>query len=116
MRPALAFHATAISGDEVFLIYDHRGMQPAWIRFTTVALLDTARFDAGILMGGVEGVEEEFELFLGKHPDALVLPVASIGATAGMLFERCRERLHLPQSLADDHAYPSLFRELLELP
>ena len=76
-------------------------------------MLDSAAFDAGIFIGGMEGVEEEFALFRAKHPDAAVLPVATTGAAARIVYEREKDRLSLSPALADDYAYPSLFRQLL---
>ena len=80
------------------------------------AMLDSAAFDAGVFIGGMEGVEEEFALFRARHPDAAVLPVATTGAAARIVYERERDRLNLPAALAHNYAYPSLFRQLLRLP
>lgn len=79
-------------------------------------MLSSAAFDVGIFIGGMEGVEEEFELFRAKHPHAAVLPVATTGAAARIVYEREKNNLNLSSALADDYAYPSLFRRLLRLP
>ena len=79
-------------------------------------ILDAAPFDAAIFIGGMEGVEIEFDMFRSRHPDAGVYPVASTGAAAGLLFKRERERLALPDDLLHDYAFASLFRRLLDLP
>jgi SLOG cluster3 family len=80
------------------------------------SMLSAAAFDAGIFIGGMEGVEEEFGMFRVGHPSAAALPVASTGAAAAILYDREREQLSLPAELRDEYAYPSLFRRLLELP
>ena len=80
------------------------------------AMLDSADFEAGIFIGGMEGVEEEFTLFRSKHPTAIALPVASTGAAARIVYGREKDTLNLPEALADSFAYPSLFRSLLRLP
>lgn len=79
-------------------------------------MLDSAEFDAAIFIGGMEGVEVEFDLFRRRHPTAPVFPVASTGAAARIVYEREREGLHLPAELERDYAYPSMFRRLLALP
>ena len=79
-------------------------------------MLDSAKFDAAIFIGGMEGVEEEFALFRRRHPAATVIPVATTGAAARIVYDREREALRLPAALAEDYAYPSLFRRLLTLP
>lgn len=79
-------------------------------------MLDSARFDSAIFIGGMEGVEEEFDLFRAKHPEAAVHPIASTGAAARRLYDRERERLALGEELATLYAYPTLFRRLLRLP
>jgi hypothetical protein len=79
-------------------------------------MLQSAKFDAAIFLGGMEGVEVEFELFRKFHPNAKVLPVASTGAAAKILYDRLRDELGLPEGLLKDYAYPSLFRRLLDLP
>ncbi len=33
-------------------------------------------------IGGMEGVEEEYKMFIRKHPHAIILPIASTGAAA----------------------------------
>lgn len=69
-------------------------------------------FAAGVFIGGMEGVEEEFDMFRELHPNAPVHPIASTGAAARFLFEQhCRDR----EDLLIDLRYLSLFRRLLNL-
>lgn len=79
-------------------------------------MLSAAPFAAAIFIGGMEGVEEEFDTFRRLNPTAPVFPVASTGGAAGQLFERERRGLGLPDALLTDYAYPTLFRQLLDLP
>jgi len=74
-------------------------------------MLRDTRFDAGIFIGGMEGVLEEFDLFRELHDSAPAWPIASTGAAALQLFE-ANDR---PQSnlLLDELTYPTLFRNLL---
>jgi len=74
------------------------------------AMIGGHEFDAGIFLGGMEGVEREYELFRQLHPDKPAYPIASTGAAARILFnEHTRDRIEL----LEDLRYLSLFRRLL---
>ena len=74
-------------------------------------MLDESEFSAGIFIGGMEGVEEEYDMFIEKHPKALALPIASTGAAAKKIYdERFTDK---NERLVKDYAYMSLFRECL---
>jgi hypothetical protein len=77
-------------------------------------MIVSERFIAGVFIGGMEGVEEEYRLFRAEHPSAKVLPVASTGAAALLIYRQ--EQGSLPQALLDDTAYPTMFRRLLGPP
>lgn len=69
-------------------------------------------FDAGVFIGGMDGVEREYEMFARLHPKTHAHPIASTGAAARILFdEYASDRIEL---LADLR-YLSLFRRLLEI-
>jgi len=70
------------------------------------------RFKAGIFIGGMEGVEEEYKLFREFHTKALVLPVASTGAAARIIYEQIKSDVDV--RLSNDFAYMALFRSLLK--
>jgi SLOG cluster3 family len=44
-------------------------------------------YQAGVLIGGMEGVEEEFALFKQSYPKAAVLPIASTGGAALLVYK-----------------------------
>ncbi len=74
-------------------------------------MLDESEFSAGIFIGGMEGVEEEYDMFIEKHPKALVLPIASTGAAAKKIYdERFTDK---NERLVKDYAYMSLFQKYL---
>jgi hypothetical protein len=74
-------------------------------------MIEDTKFDAGVFIGGMEGVLDEYTLFRSHHPTAAVWPIASTGAAARELFERTG-RQH-PELFMDQITYSSLFRELL---
>jgi hypothetical protein len=60
------------------------------------AMISAHDFDAGVFLGGMEGVEIEYDIFRRLHPDKPAYPVASAGAAGRILFERHNpERLEL---------------------
>ncbi|HEV7505293.1 MAG TPA: hypothetical protein VGS07_10310 [Thermoanaerobaculia bacterium] len=76
-------------------------------------MLSSQPFDAGVFIGGMEGVEEEFELFRQHQPKARAFPVASTGGAALQLFNLQPESF--PRDLLVEQAYLPLFRRLLGL-
>ena len=68
------------------------------------------KFIAGIFIGGMEGVEEEYAIFKKNHPNAICLPIATTGAAAKIIYEN--EKDH-DKRLNFDYAYSSLFQDLL---
>jgi len=75
------------------------------------SLIEDNAFNVGIFIGGMEGINEEFEMFTSVHPNAMILPIASTGAAAKILFENARH-IYDPR-LSSDYAYMALFRHLL---
>lgn len=74
-------------------------------------MIGDSEFSAGIFIGGMEGVEEEYDMFIEKHPKALVLPIASTGAGAKKIYdERFTDK---NEQLVKDYAYMSLFQKYL---
>lgn len=68
-------------------------------------------FAAGIFIGGMEGVEEEYALFKNSYPKALLLPIASSGAAARILFDA--ESNIFDSELLTNYAYNALFQKHL---
>jgi hypothetical protein len=75
-------------------------------------MIEQNAFKAAIFIGGMKGVEKEYEIFRNAHPEALVIPVASTGGAAKVIYE---EQLQRPDTrLKDNHEYFALFQHLLE--
>ncbi|MCC6866957.1 MAG: hypothetical protein IT280_12455 [Ignavibacteria bacterium] len=69
-------------------------------------------YKAGIFIGGMEGVEDEFKLFREAHAEALILPVSSTGAAAKIIYDSLE--LKPDKRLVNDYAYMTLFKHLLK--
>lgn len=77
------------------------------------AMISGHNFDAAVFLGGMEGVEIEYDIFRRLHPNKPAYPIASTGAAARILFEKYSpDRLEL----MNDLRYLSLFRRLLNQP
>jgi hypothetical protein len=74
-------------------------------------LINENDFKVGIFIGGMEGINEEYVMFKKKHPNALILPIASTGAAANILYENQPQDFDI--RLKNDYAYMALFRDLL---
>ena len=70
-------------------------------------------FAAAVFIGGMEGVEDEYKMFVENHPDAKVFPVASTGAAALILYEAAKDMFD--ERLKIDMAFASLFKDLLKI-
>ena len=86
------------------------GNRDASLRLMRERMIGSREFTAGIFIGGMEGVEEEFAIFRKVHPTKPAFAIASTGAAALMLYER-----HMADrpELLEELRYLSLFRRLL---
>ncbi|WP_374343049.1 hypothetical protein [Azonexus sp.] len=69
------------------------------------AMLSRQDLTAAVFIGGMEGVEVEFDLFQRYHPDALILPVPAAGGAALDL----AKRLAIPDEALQDIDFARLF-------
>jgi hypothetical protein len=68
---------------------------------------------AGVFVGGMEGVEEEYSLLRQVQPDAPAYPIASTGAAAARLYDADPTLQRLHPELRDEISYLSLMRSLI---
>lgn len=76
-------------------------------------MLTENSFVAGIFIGGMEGIEDEYKLFRELHPKAFVLPISSTGAASQIVYRNNLPPEMKNQRLERDYAYVSLFQDLL---
>lgn len=72
-------------------------------------MLKSRKFDAAVLIGGMEGVSDEAAMFRKLHPSAKVLPVPATGAAARIEFLKGE----YPRFLENEISFASLFRRTL---
>ena len=87
------------------------GTQDESLELMRISMLNDNDFKAGIFIGGMEGIIDEFEVFKKYNPKASVLPVASTGAAAKIIFQNASEEFN--PKLETDFAYMALFSDLL---
>tara|TARA_R110002051_G_scaffold108607_6_gene181364 strand:+ start:8623 stop:9210 length:588 start_codon:yes stop_codon:yes gene_type:complete len=68
------------------------------------------KYAAGVFIGGMEGVEDEYELFRELQPEAKLIALASTGAAAKMIYE---SEINPNERFLNDYAYSSIFQEFL---
>lgn len=71
------------------------------------------KFFAGVFIGGMEGIEDEFKMFKEFHPNAILLPIASTGAAAKSVYDNDLPKEFKNERLVKDYGYMSLFQKLL---
>jgi hypothetical protein len=88
------------------------GDREASLRLMRERMIGSEDFAAGVFIGGMEGVEEEYEMFRHMHPKKPLYPIASTGAAALILYKRYEPNR---TELLTDLKYLSLFRRLLRI-
>jgi len=70
-------------------------------------------FSAAVFIGGMEGIETEFRTYIDYFPDTIILPIASTGAAAKILYKNYLRGNLKDERLNNDYGYMSLFQDLL---
>lgn len=70
-------------------------------------------YSAAVFIGGMEGIEIEYKMFIEKHSNALVLPVASTGGATKFVYDNLLPNKFRNERLLKDYGYMSLFQDLL---
>ena len=74
--------------EEVRLIDAVDGSLDASLAKMRGTMIGARDFDAGVFLGGMEGVETEYDIFRRLHPNKPAYAVASTGAAARILFDK----------------------------
>jgi formaldehyde-activating enzyme len=70
------------------------------------------RFEAGVFIGGMRGIIDEFDMFRKLQPEAKLLPIASTG---GAVLELLNSGLTFSRDLIEDFDYVVLFHRHLSI-
>lgn len=95
------------------ILTDKLGNLDESLRHMRERMFNEHKFEAAVFIGGMEGIEDEFKLFSRFHPQALLLPVASTGAAARIVYDEFFSNGLENERLINDYGYMSLFQQLL---
>lgn len=70
-------------------------------------------FVAAIFIGGMDGIEVEYNMFKDYHPNALILPIASTGAATKIVYDNFFPENLKNERFVKDYGYMSLFQKYL---
>lgn len=86
---------------------------PSSIKLMRERMLSDNEYSAAIFIGGMEGILDEYDMFIERHPNALILPIASTGGATKILYESKLPDIYKDDLLLNEYAYMSLFQKLL---
>ena len=96
------------------IIYtEKKESRAASLQFMREQMIGDHDYEAAVFIGGMEGIQDEYEIFKRFHPDALCLPIASTGAAARILYDQHPGEFN--EKLLTELSYTSLFKEMLGL-
>lgn len=78
-----------------------------------IKMISENDFSAAIFVGGMDGIEVEYKMFREKHPEALILPIASTGAATKIVYDTLVSEEIKDPRFEIDYGYMSLFQNLL---
>jgi len=88
------------------------GNEAASLRHMRETML-ASPFQVGVFISGMEGVEDEYEMFRRLQPGIPAFPIASTGAAAYRLFQGDADLAANYPELRDEISYLSLMRSLI---
>ncbi len=80
------------------------------IRLMRERMLSENEFAAAVFVGGMEGINDEYEMFKEFHPKAIIIPLASTGAASKLLYDNM---INPNDRFLNDYAFSSIFQEFL---
>jgi hypothetical protein len=98
---------------ENVILTDNLGEKDSSILHMRQRMFSENGFVAATFIGGMEGIEDEFNMFKSIHKDSLLLPVASTGAASKIVYDYYLADQFKNERLVIDYGYMSLFQELL---
>lgn len=86
---------------------------PSSIYLMRERMLSDNDYSAAVFIGGMDGIEIEYMMFKEKHPNGLLLPIASTGAATRIVYDNLLPDDFKNERLLKDYGYMSLFQDLL---
>jgi hypothetical protein len=83
------------------------------IQYMRQKMFSENEFSAAVFIGGMDGIEVEYNMFRKYHPKALILPIASTGAATKIVYDSLVPEEMKNERLLKDYGYMSLFQKLL---
>jgi len=76
-------------------------------------MFNSCQFSAGVFIGGMEGVEDEYSLFKEMQPNAMIIVLESTGGAAKIIYDELLPAELKNERLVKDYGYMSLFQKIL---
>lgn len=84
-------------------------------------MLSESKFSAAVFIGGMEGIEGdkgkgiegEYKMFKDRHPEAIIIPLASTGAATKIIYDNIFPEEEKNERFVKDYGYMSLFQKYL---
>lgn len=93
---------------------DNKGDIHSSIQFMREEMLNKNEFAAAVFIGGMDGIEVEYKMFIEKHPKALVIPLASTGAATKIVYDNLStDDDEKNERFLKDYGYMSLLQKYL---
>lgn len=92
---------------------DNLGEKEPSLKLMRETMLKSCEFSAGVFIGGMEGVEDEYQMFRDFHPHALILPIASTGGATKIIYNNLFPEELKNERFLNDYGYMSLFQKFL---
>ncbi len=98
---------------ENVILTENLGDIPSSIQHMRNRMFSENKFDAAIFIGGMDGIEVEYNMFREYHPNALLLPIASTGAATKIVYDNLLPEELKNERFVNDYGYMSLFQKFL---
>jgi len=92
---------------------ENKGDIHSSIQYMRYKMFTENEFSAAVFLGGMDGIEVEFNMFKEYHPKALLLPIASTGAATKIVYDNLFPENLKNERFLKDYGYMSLFQKYL---
>ena len=96
------------------IIYtEKKESRAASLRLMREHMIGDHNYTAAVFIGGMEGIQDEYDIFKEFHPNVPCFPIASTGGASRILYDEHPGEFN--EILLTELSYTSLFKELLSL-